>query len=53
MSYVCCKCHKSCDVYFKSRTKINMNTSTKVIPDKREKINKTNINKEIQEIGNA
>lgn len=51
--YICTKCDEPCNSYLKERKTWKINPATKIIGDKREKIHKKEINKEIKEIGNA
>lgn len=51
--YVCLKCGEPCDIYFKERRTWIRNPKTQIQKDKRQIILKKEINKEIEEIGNA
>jgi len=53
--YVCLACGNACDVYciVKERKFWTRNPKTQIIGDKREKIKDKEINKEIEQIGNA
>ncbi len=51
--HICLKCKKACDVYFTIRKTWTRNPATQVQKDKREKMRKKELDKDIQQIGNA
>lgn len=53
MYYVCLSCGQPCDVYGMERKVWAKNPSTKIIPDKRKRIKRKIIDKEIEEMGGA
>jgi len=47
--YQCQKCHQACDIHFVQRKVWIRNPKTQITPDKREKIDRKRIEKEINE----